>query len=272
MSRLKTAFLFLIPACAAIGGPYDGEAGSPGSLAIPADSPAILGWASGVASLIRGPADISNTAFGFASFGEPALALGPATSDPLHVVSLGDGGSITLTFGMPIANGVGPDFAVFENSFNDAFLELAFVEVSSDGLNFIRFPSVSLTPTDVQIGTFGTVDPTDIHNLAGKHAGGYGTPFDLADLVGLNPDLDLMAITHVRLVDVIGSVNPTLASTDSGGRLINDPWPTPFATGGFDLDAVAVLNTVPEPSTAALALGCFALLGAMHARRRGQNR
>ncbi len=34
---------------------------------------------------------------------------------------------------------------MFENGFADAFLELAFVEVSSNGIDFARFPAVSLT-------------------------------------------------------------------------------------------------------------------------------
>ena len=54
---------------------------------------------------------------------------------------LGDDGSLVLTFPAPIADGAGPDFAVFENAFSTEFLELAFVEVSSDGTNFTRFPA-----------------------------------------------------------------------------------------------------------------------------------
>jgi hypothetical protein len=41
---------------------------------------------------------------------------------------------------------------------------------------------------------------------------------------------------------VIGSVNDSFGTRDSKGRIINDPWPTPFASSGFDLDAVAVVN------------------------------
>ena len=66
-------------------------------------------------------------------------------------VSLGDGGTVVLTFPQPIGDVPGPDFAVFENGFkafdNSFFLELAHVEVSSDGVNFYRFPSSSLTPS-----------------------------------------------------------------------------------------------------------------------------
>src|SRR5690606_20268046 len=73
-----------------------------------------------------------------------------------------------------------------------------------------------------------------------KYISGYGTPFDLQELQG-HAGLDINNITHVRLVDVIGSVSGN-SSLDALGRVINDPYPTNFPTGGFDLDAVAVLQ------------------------------
>ncbi|MCU0792860.1 MAG: hypothetical protein MUE42_08435 [Opitutaceae bacterium] len=235
------------------GGPYDGAAGTPGSLAVAHTDPAIAGWATGVAELVRGPAQAGAPEHGLASFGAGEFALGPVrreTSDDVYdVVSLGDGGRVTLTFARPIADGEGWDFAVFENAFAGGFLELAFVEVSSDGVNFFRFDAYSETPVGVQIGGFGGLDPTNVRNLAGKHAGGFGTPFDLAELAGRSPLLDLGAITHVRVVDVVGAVDPALASFDALGRVVNDPWPTPFATGGFDLDGVAVRHFAPEAAT-----------------------
>ena len=33
---------------------------------------------------------------------------------------------------------------------------------------------------------------------------------------------------------------------DSKENMINDPWPTPFASSGFDLDAVGVINQSPQ--------------------------
>ena len=42
-----------------------------------------------------------------------------------RVVSLGEGGTITLRFEPPISDGDGDDFAVFENSVVEGFLELA---------------------------------------------------------------------------------------------------------------------------------------------------
>lgn len=212
---------------------------------IPADDGRILGWAERVVSLVRGPVDAGHPGFGSTGFGAPEDALGPADAlpdDPLPVVSLGDGGVITVAVSPPIANGPGPDLAVFENGFSDVFLELAFVEVSSDGENFVRFSAVSHTPAAVQLGSFGLLDPGAIHNLAGKHRAGVGTPFDLEDLAGASSLLDLDSVKFVRITDVVGSIDPALGSFDSRGRIINDPFPTPFLSSGFDLDAVAVLN------------------------------
>ena len=61
------------------------------------------------------------------------------------------------------------------------------------------------------------------------------------------------------VVDVVGSIDPAYATYDSQGHAINDPWPTAFASSGFDFDAVGVLHAVPEPGTIAL-LGLGMLL------------
>jgi len=225
----------------AAAGPYAPAAGQPGSTAIFKDDPAFIAWATG-ALVLRGWQQIDTPSLGYASYGTPAMALGKAAGTAEDCVSLGDGGQATLTFANPVTNGSGPDFAVFENSFSDTFLELGFVEVSSDGTNFFRFPAVSLTPTDTQVDSFGTLDPTNINNLAGKYRAGYGTPFDLQGLAGVSPLLDVNAVTHVRIVDVVGCVQDAYASYDSQNHKVNDPWPTPFAYSGFDLDAVGVLQ------------------------------
>jgi hypothetical protein len=147
-----------------------------------------------------------------------------------------------LTFNKPIFNGLGPDFAVFENGFSDDFLELAFVEVSSDGKHFIRFPSVSLIQNQTQTGPFDYGGKAEqLHNLAGKYQLFYGTPFDLEDLKGSSA-IDLDSITHVRIVDVVGSISSPFAQKDSKGNIINDPYPTVFGSSGFDLDAVGVIH------------------------------
>ena len=212
-------------------------AGQEGTTAISANSNVFVAWASnGVVE--RGPMDISEPELGEASFGTDSLAKGKSDG---AVVSLGDGGNAILTFKIPIVNGEGADFAVFENSFLDDFLELAFVEVSSNGFHFIRFESTSNTQTEEQVGTFGSLDATQINNLAGKYRGGFGTPFDLEELKDA-PELDVNNIKAIRIVDVVGNILEEYATYDINGNPINDPWPTPFETSGFDLDAVGVIH------------------------------
>ncbi|MBL4703993.1 MAG: T9SS type A sorting domain-containing protein [Flavobacteriales bacterium] len=222
-------------------GTFPPAAGQVGTTAIHRDSSAIVGWATGC-SIERGFMDLSNTSLGLASFGTPADAVGP--SNPA-IVSLGDSGIATLVFDGSIYDGPGADFAIFENSFSDSFLELAFVEVSSDGFNFFRFPATSTTPDTLQINAFGSTDATHLHNLAGKYRARYGTPFDLSELSGIS-GLDVNNVTHVRIIDCVGAINPAYATYDQFSNPINDPFPTPFASSGFDLDAVAILNFNPS--------------------------
>ena len=215
---------------------------SDGADGIASTNPAVLCWANGWTAYVPGP----NVE---AKWQTPSNALGSATGDlgglgaTNGVVCLGDEGRITLTFPVPIADGPGPDFAVFENAFADTFLELAYVEVSSDGANFVRFPSHCLETN--WIDTYGATnasDPTAYGGLAGKHVQGVGTPFDLRALAG-EDGLDVRRVTHVRIVDVLGNgTNP-----DSYGNAIFDPTPT-WGSGGFDLDAVGVLNARIEIS------------------------
>lgn len=226
-------------------GPFCGAVGTDGCNAIAANDNQFVAWATNVV-LTRGPQMITNPDGPFASFGGDTNAIGPATMDnTMDAVSLGDGGSALVTFERPIRNGEGPDFAVFENSFNDSFLELAFVEVSSDGEHFVRFPATSLTPTDEQVsGAVGGVDPTMLNNLAGKFRIGYGTPFDLEELAG-SENLDIDSIVYVRIIDAIGTIDPQYATYDAFGHIVNDPWPTDFHSSGYDLTGVGVIHQRP---------------------------
>lgn len=225
-------------------------------------NPVFIDWATSVA-------DYSPSPGVGASWSNPGLALGPVFGHSFHIVSLGDldqtaidngdpPGQITLQFDTPIANGPGPDFAAFENAFvlgttspgggspiDLLFAELGYVEVSSDGVNFARFDSTSLTPQPSGGQAFLTVNPTDVHNLVGKHINGsvesWGTPFDLAQLTshasvqsGL---VDLFAINHVRIVDIPGNG----AFLDASDGPVYDPWVT-FDSGGVDLEAVGVIH------------------------------
>ena len=215
----------------------------PGTTAMHADSTAFVGWATGCV-VEPGPMNISNPSAGVAGAGWPQENAIGEPEGTYGVTCLGDGGIATLTFASPICNGEGPDFAVFENGFKSGalwFLEIAFVEVSSDGENFFRFPAVTYVQTETQLGGFATMDPAQIHNFAGKYGAFYGTPFDL-DEVPDDPLIDKNNITHVRVIDVVGSIDPQYATYDSEGHPVNDPWPTPFASSGFDLDAVGVIH------------------------------
>ena len=205
----------------------------------------IKGWATSVVDYWR-PEGLTQ--------GTPEIVLGQP-GGTFHVLSLGDGGWIIVTFDLTIANGPGPDFVVWENGFVSRtpgfdlsllWAELMFVEVSTDGENFARFPSVCLNP-EGHVGGFGCIDPTYYHNVAGKHPNGNdgrdeGTPFDLDDLQNdplvIDGAVDLNNIQYVKLIDVVGDGS----TFDSEGRPMLDPYPTPFGTGGADLDAVAVLN------------------------------
>lgn len=209
---------------------------SDGADGIAATNSAILFWADGWTNYLPGPV-LSN------QFLNATNALGPADAGnsglgSLAVTGLGDDGEITLTFPYPIADGTGPDFAVFENAFADYYLELAYCEVSSDGTNFVRFPNHSLAAEPTEYFT----DPADYGGLAGKHVQGVGTPFDLRLLAG-TPGLDVRRVTHVRIVDVKGDGS----NRDSYGNPIYDPTP-PWGPGDFDLDAVGVLNARIEIS------------------------
>nr|WP_322625557.1 T9SS type A sorting domain-containing protein [uncultured Flavobacterium sp.] len=238
MRLLPVYFLGILPAIAQSYPPAPGNAGS---TAISANSAVFTAWATGI-SVTRGPvniADISYTAGGsnIATSGLPENALGVYNG---YSVSLGDGGSAILTFDMPITNGEGFDFAVFENGAPD-YLELAFVEASSDGVNFFRFPCHSQTQTDTQIDTFGTPRPQYLNNFAGKYSGEYGTPFDINDLPD-TPLLDKSSITHIKVIDVVGSINTAYGTYDSYRNIVNDSFPTPFISSGFDLSGVGVIH------------------------------
>lgn len=217
---------------------YSPPAGQDGSTAIAMDDPAFVAWATAYENYVAGmDVDIA--------WQTPEYALGPAMGTSFDIVSLGRGGRITLTFDTPITNGDGWDFAVFENAFNDYNLELAYVEVSSNGKDFVRFDSISLTPDPV--GGFGSLDTTLINGLAGKYRQGFGTPFDLSDLSEhpeiLSGIVDLSRITHVRIIDIIGDGT----CLDTEGNIIYDPYPT-VNSAGFDLDSVGVSNGAPYPA------------------------
>jgi hypothetical protein len=231
--------------------------------AIPKDSPLFIEWANKIVAektyfAPRGSTAISTT--GYNCLGD---------LDAGQIANGDSPGYITVTFPTGIRNDIGADFAVFENGFtfggaNGLFAELAYVEVSTDGIHFARFPSISTkTAALAGSGAFAGYDMTNVYNLAGKHAAGYGTPFDLDDLLnhywvtaGL---INLSNIQYVRLVDIPGNGS----FLDSLGNPILDNWLT-TGTGGFDFRlpaglGIGVVHVVPEPAEILL-LGLGGLL------------
>ncbi len=273
----------LLTSATAIAGPFAPAAGQVGSTAINMNDSRIQGWASGVVDYSQG----SNVD---PQWGNTANALGQAQGQSDSIVSLGRGGSITLSFDNPIMNGAGYDFAIFENSFTDTFLELAWVEISTNGFDFFRIPGFSYTgidltdPTnrnnDTPVGGFGSVDPTNVNGLAGKYRQGFGTPFDLG-LFSSVSIIDINNINFIRLVDIIGDGRET-DSSQSTVNLSNGstlPWgPFPiydptftFGSAGFDLDAIAVMNmntsVVPLPASIWLFISGIIGLGAIRKKK-----
>lgn len=182
---------------------------------------------------------------------------GGANVGSLHVTSLGVGGSLTLSFGTAIVDGPGADLLVFENGFYDlAFTgvhtEAAWVEVSTNGATFARFPAAYAGPAG-PLDPFGTVHKGSYAGLAGgrpvlanvltnsvppldpTRAG--GTALDLAELAQhpavLSGAVDLSDVRFVRLVDVKDG------ELDAHGVPIHD---NSGPGGSADIDAVAVLN------------------------------
>lgn len=218
-------------------------------------NPVFAAWASGVASYAPA-AGVGS------SWIDTGKTLGAVSGDHTHVASLGDldatqlaagtpPGQITLTFATPIADRQGADFVAFENAYlmsgtANIFGEFGFVEVSSDGANFARFPSVSLATNTV--GPYAGHDVRTAYNLVGKHANAYGstwgTPFDLGDLA-CHPLVQagtvvLTNITHVRIVDIPGK--GTFQDSFTPPNAIYDPWHT-WGSGGVDLEAIGVINS-----------------------------
>ena len=220
--------------------------GSVSQLTVHAETAAAVGWASEVIKYVKGK-DLT-------SFMDPQLALGSwlaHKSEAVYdVVSLGNGGSLTLKWETPAGNGIGPDFAVFENGMsageNSVFAELAFVEVSSDGSHFERFSSVSKRTETVSSG--GQIEADSVFGLAGAKPLGYGTLFDLDELADREAvkdgRLDLNAVRYLRLIDIPGCAEGTdgyEAQFDSFENVIYDAFKT-VGSAGFDAACAAVLN------------------------------
>lgn len=178
-----------------------------------------------------------------------------------HVFALGVGGSTVLHLNIRMWNGPGTDLIVYENPFFvsgsvwSAFCELLFVEVSTNGIDFARFPNDFDGPPGpyLQGGAQLGADVTYYDGFAGVYpvsafppgvnplnvvAGG-GDAFDLADLLDhplvLGGQVNLDDINFVRLIDVAGG-----AALDDDGQIIWDVGFPAFASA--DVDAVCGVN------------------------------
>jgi len=173
------------------------------------------------------------TSAGFGAANLPWIVLGPPeglgpNQGSLHVVSLGNGGRITVSFDdNAVVDGPGDDLVIYENAFvtgNSVFIEYAFVEVSTDGKEWVEFPWDPLTGeglagrTPVLANSANAYDPFD------PRSG--GDRFDLAD-VGLE------FARFVRITDAGSIVDDIGNHTFAGNR------------GGFDLDAVGAIHSLP---------------------------
>jgi hypothetical protein len=178
---------------------------------------------------------------GFGQDGMPGIVLGPPQGggllkQSLDVVSLGNDGRIVVGFDDPvICDGPGVDFTVFENAFHAGtedgpiFAEAGIVAVSQDGQTFFELPYdaetlaglAGLTP--VLSNPDNGIDPTD-------PAVSGGDSFDLATV-------GLAWAAYVKITD-------PGASIDDPGNLV-----PPGTQGGFDLDAMAIVNPCDLPPT-----------------------
>jgi hypothetical protein len=137
-------------------------------------------------------------------------------SGSLDVLTLGIRGDVTLGFDVDITNGPQADFTVDENVFlvgsNSIFAEYGFIEVSTNGVDFARFPNLGLPSSTVFRSApglaggnpclanvfFNSIDPFD-PVVSG------GDSFDLAELSAdstvTSGMVDLNLIRFVRLVN-----------------------------------------------------------------------
>lgn len=172
-----------------------------------------------------------------AGFGQsqlPGIVLGPpqgagAGSGSLDVLSLGRNGVIVLEFtDIAVTDGPGVDLLVFENPFikpsGKPFAETGVVAVSDDGVTWHEFPCAS---SDVVNDFPGCAGVKPVYSSPGNGI----SPTDPAVAGGDGFDLADVGLTRARFVRI----------RDSGANGYAG------ISGGFDLDAVAVVNGVQLP-------------------------
>jgi len=173
---------------------------------------------------------VSFTPGDFAGFGQdrfPDIVLGPphgggAIMGSLDVLSLGRRGEIVLELtSLGVVDGPGVDLLVFENPFG-TFVETGVVAVSEDGQTWHEFPCESSNRTGGYPGCAG-VKPV----FASPDTGIIPTDPTVAGGDGF--DLSTLGVSRARFVRI----------RDSGSNYYGS------TSGGFDLDAIAVVNGSP---------------------------
>ncbi|WP_225409987.1 cell surface protein [Stigmatella hybrida] len=169
-----------------------------------------------------------------AGFGQdlfPGVVLGPprgegSSAGSLDVLSLGQQGVIVLEFtDIAVVDGPGVDLIVFENAFA-RFPETGVVAVSDDGVTWSEFPCDATNRPEGFPGCAG-VKPVFSHPDNGI------SPTDPTVAGGDGFDLATLGVSRARFVRI----------RDSGANGYSG------TSGGFDLDAVAVVNGVSLGST-----------------------
>lgn len=213
----RVALVILLAAC---GGPLAVDGGiEPADASVDAGPLPPNPWADRVVSFTPGPGA------GFGQDRMPQVVLGPPhgggdSMGSLDVVSLGNEGSIVLEFtDWVIIDGPGVDFLVFENAFI-GFIETGIVAVSDDGATWHEFPCAAV----LDGGTAGCAGVTPVY--ADPDTNGL-SPTDPTVAGGDGFDLAHVGLSRARFVRI----------RDSGRNRYYGP-----PGGGFDLDAIAVVN------------------------------
>ncbi|OHB52677.1 MAG: hypothetical protein A2Y12_03200 [Planctomycetes bacterium GWF2_42_9] len=184
------------------------------------------------------------------------VSIAAAPWEASEVLSLGNGGSITIAFDHKVLNNpedveYGIDFLIFGNAFfatdweGDgsivyAYFEPAKIEVSQDGIAFYEIANTyadALYPYTASAGNFVHATPPGIsymgrmpNDVEADYAGGCGgTQVDISNAIGVSLDW----IMYVRVTDIPG---------DSGLA-----------------DVVGFADVIPEPATVLMLLAgvCF---------------
>lgn len=175
---------------------------------------------------------VSFTPGAFAGYGQdqlPQIVLGAPngrgpTGGSLDVLSLGEHGEIVLVFDdIELVDGAGPDLLVFENAFR-GWVETGEVSVSEDGSTW------STWPCDATNAAGGFPGCAGVHAVLASRANGVD-PLDPAQAGGDAFDLADVGLTRARYVRIVDSGQNALGGLGYAGT-----------TGGFDLDALAVVN------------------------------